>query len=332
MDKITRRENMKKYTVLTAAAAAAFMVHREYMHGLDYICNLSLCRGSKAFLFNCNNITTELKAYENIRGEFPKIKKWYKKVRPERMYILGSSKRPLYLRMIKQPVKSQKWVIAAHGYGCTGRSMLFCAKKFYENGFNVIIPDLPCHGRSYGRYIGMGQYEYKDILIIADKIKALYADAKILLYGISMGAATVLTAAGTRPENIDCVVSDCSFSDARSVLKFQLGNIFHVPTFPLINDLDRVYRKKTGFSLKNADIKKSAAGSVPPTLFIHGGADNIVPTSNVYKLYNAASCPKDLLIVKGAGHGVSAYTDIDTYWKKVFDFTQEHMFNTRKPV
>ena len=317
---------MKKYTFLTAAAAAALWVRSEYFHGLEYLYNLSLCRGSKAFFFNCNNITAELDALCGIKAELALTKRWYRSISPERLYITGSTGRALYLRILRQ-TGSKKWVIAVHGYGCTGRSMMFCAKKFYEHGFNVIIPDLPCHGRSYGRFIGMGQYEYRDILKIADMTAAHNSGARIMLYGVSMGAATVLTATGGDARNISCAVSDCSFSDARSVLDFQIQNIIHMPAFMIIHELDKGYRKKTGYSLKNADIRKFVRRSVTPTLFIHGGADKIVPTAMVYKLYNAAACPKDILIVQNAGHGVSAYADTGVYWKKVFDFADKYTAN-----
>ena len=316
---------MLKPKFLIPAAALTYLIRREYIHGLEYLYSLSLCRGDKAFLFNCNNISAELSALDKIRPEFDAIKKWSAEA-PLETFYLGSENGKIYLRYFKQRNKSRRYVIALHGYGCDGRSMLFCAKKFYEAGFNVLIPDLPCHGKSYGKFIGMGQYEYKDIIKTAKKITAEDKSAEIMLYGVSMGAAVVLaaTAAEDLPENVRCVVSDCSFSDAKSILAFQLKNIFHFPPDFIIHDLDRIYRKKSGLSLKGADIKKFVSRSAVPTLFIHGSADGIVPAETVFKLYNAANCPKDILIVNGAGHGVSAYTDIPLYWGKVLDFADRY--------
>ena len=40
----------------------------------------------------------------------------------------------------------------------------------------------------------------------------------------------------------------------------------------------------------------------PPTLFIHGENDSIIPPTHSIELYNAAQPPKKLVIVKGADH------------------------------
>ncbi len=318
---------MPKLKVLLPLAGVVYLIYREYIHGLEYLYNLSLCRGEKAFLFNCNNISTELKALDKISGELEDVRKWSKTAYSKKIYIHGKEDGEIYLRYFKQSTATSRYVIALHGYGCTGRSMLFCAKKFYDGGFNVAVPDLPCHGQSYGRFIGMGQYECRDIIEIAKEITLKDPSAQIMLYGISMGAATVLAATGAKelPQNVRCVVSDCSFTDAKSIFAFQIQNMIHMPTFFVMRDLDRIYHKKTGLSLRDADIIKSVAHSSTPTLFIHGGADRIVPTDMVFKLYNAAACQKDILVVKGAGHGVSAYMDIPLYWGRVFAFADEYM-------
>ena len=45
-------------------------------------------------------------------------------------------------------------------------------------------------------------------------------DAKFILCGISMGASTVLTAAGKElPENIVGILADCGYNDAKTIIK-----------------------------------------------------------------------------------------------------------------
>ena len=199
---------------------------------------------------------------------------------------------------------------------------------FYQNGYNVLIPDLPCHGKSGGEVIGMGQYEYKYILACANYITKRDNYACVMLYGVSMGAAAVLTAAAnTNDKHIFCAVSDCSFSSAKEIFAYQFKNVFGVPAFPVLTCLDKIWKKRSGLCLKNADISEKVKSSCVPTLFIHGGNDGIVPTCMAFKLYNAAVCPKDIVIIKQAGHGVSAYADSDTYWKKIFGFADKYYVN-----
>ena len=59
-----------------------------------------------------------------------------------------------------------------------------------------------------------------------------------------------------------------------------------------------------------------------PTLFIHGENDRLVPTKTAYKLYKKARCKKALMIIRGAGHGVSALVDGERYWRGVFGFIE----------
>lgn len=62
-----------------------------------------------------------------------------------------------------------------------------------------------------------------------------------------------------------------------------------------------------------------------PILFTHGGNDTYVPTEMVYRLYEAANCEKDILIIDGAGHGSEPDVDPKTYYDKVFSFLDKYI-------
>ena len=47
--------------------------------------------------------------------------------------------------------------------------------------------------------------------------------------------------------------------------------------------------------------------SATPTLFIHGGADRGVPVWMAHRLYSAAACEKEILVVSGADHAEAIY-------------------------
>lgn len=320
---------MKKLAYISVSAIVAYFVYREYIHGLEYMYNLCLCRGDKAFLMNCNDMSNERRILKKLENEIADTELWYNRVRPSNVYLAGTSGRAVFMRLFRQKKPTRNWAIVVHGYGCTGQSMMINARAFYEQGFNVIVPDLPCHGHSYGRVIGMGQYECKDIIRIADRIVKTDKDAEILLYGVSMGAATVLMSTGKKslPRNIRCAISDCSYTCALDIFKSQIKTIFHLPPFPFIMDLDKIYGKKTGGSmhLKKAGVLKSVAKSKTPTLFIHGGSDKLVPTYMVYSIFNNARCEKDIMVIKDAGHGVSAFKNKEKYWQKVFSFADKYL-------
>lgn len=48
------------------------------------------------------------------------------------------------------------YVIIVHGYTSEGKLMHASAKHFYEQGYNLLLPDLRGHGQSEGDYIAMG--------------------------------------------------------------------------------------------------------------------------------------------------------------------------------
>ena len=60
-------------------------------------------------------------------------------------------------------------------------------KKFYDMGYNVLIPDLRGHGMSEGDYIGMGWDERLDIIDLINYIIDVDKDSEIVLFGVSMG-------------------------------------------------------------------------------------------------------------------------------------------------
>lgn len=99
----------------------------------------------------------------------------------------------LKARMVKHPEKSDKVAILAHGYMGRGAQMGKYAQFFYELGYDVLVPDNRSHGESEGQYVGFG---WLDRLDYVDWIKAVNESydkqADMVLFGISMGAATVM--------------------------------------------------------------------------------------------------------------------------------------------
>ena len=70
------------------------------------------------------------------------------------------------------------------------------AHRYAQLGFTVLLPAQRAHELSEGRYVGMGLLESDDLLGWVSLITAADPDARILLHGNSMGAATVMMAAG----------------------------------------------------------------------------------------------------------------------------------------
>jgi len=223
--------------------------------------------------------------------------------------------------------RSNKWVVLAHGYGNSANGMVAQAKYLYNKGFNLLIPDARGHGLSEGDYIGMGWHERRDIVQWANTIAAAQPQAEIVLYGVSMGGATVMMASGEAdlPAQVQAIVEDCGYSSIIAEFTHQLNAQFHLGPFPVMNFSSLVTRVRAGFWLGEGDVVKQVQKSTRPMLFIHGTDDDYVPTAMVEEVYNAANTPKEKLLVDGAAHAKSLEQDPELYWATIEKFLLQHL-------
>ncbi len=296
----------------------------EFANEMGAVFETILGAGDKLKLAGLTDLSREQKIMEeDNKNEKEKRKRWEQNGRNTACYVKGYDDAPIYCKIYIQQEISDKWAVVVHGYGCDGSALAHASKKFYDRGLNVVAPDLRCHGRSGGKYIGMGFTDCRDIINIIRLIIRGNKNAKIYLYGVSMGAASVLMAASERlPENVRAVISDCSFESADGIIGYELMHNLGLPPFPLVNILNMLCIKRAGYDLRLASPIDRVARIKIPTLFIHGENDRLVPTKTAYKLYKKARCKKALMIIRGAGHGVSALVDGERYWRGVFGFIE----------
>lgn len=218
------------------------------------------------------------------------------------------------------------WVILCHGYMGNAEGMSVYARKFYEQGYQVLIPDARGHGKSEGEYIGMGWPERRDIVRWAEYLVWKEEAEKIALLGVSMGGATVMMTSGEElPAEVCAIVEDCGYTSVWDEFYYQLKMLYHLPAFPLMYVTDLFARVRAGYGLKEASALKQVAKCRVPMLFIHGKKDTFVPYRMLKPLYEAASCPKECYAVDNAGHGEAHRAEPVEYWKRVFTFLERYM-------
>ena len=182
---------MKKFVIL----AGIGLIIREIASEANAMFETIFAGGNKEELAKCANLSNEEKIVreDNINEREKRIK-WKNKSRNTECYVKGCNDTPLYCKVYIQKSKSKKWVVVVHGYGGWGSTLDYATKTFYEKGYNVVVPDLRGHGKSGGRYIGMGNLDSRDIINIIHLIIRGDSKSEIYLYGVSMGGATVLMA------------------------------------------------------------------------------------------------------------------------------------------
>ena len=96
-----------------------------------------------------------------------------------------------------------KIIIETKGKLANGNVLVCENGKARAMDVHALLPDLRGCGESGGAYIGMGWPDRKDMLHWIDWIIRRDSGAQIVLYGISMGGATVMMTAGEElPEQV----------------------------------------------------------------------------------------------------------------------------------
>lgn len=223
---------------------------------------------------------------------------------------------------------SHKWVIAVHGYMGEGIDMVPASKEFYNMGYNVLILDLKSHGKSQGNIIGMGWQDRIDVIDWINKIVEKDKESEIILYGVSMGAATVMMTTGEElPSNVKLAIEDCGYTNIWDEFTWVLKRNFGLSDFPVMYAANTVTKIKTGHSLKEGSSTEAVKKSKTPTLFIHGSSDDFVPFHMLDELYNNANCKKEKLIIEGADHAGSRSKNPELYWSTIKQFIKNNLIN-----
>lgn len=221
---------------------------------------------------------------------------------------------------------THKYMILCHGYTGCHKDSIVMALKYNDLGFNTLCPDARGHGESQGKFYGMGYLERKDIKKWMDLIISMDEKAEIVLYGVSMGAATVMTSmCYYHPSNLKCVVEDCGYGSLYEQFKNVLKNQYHIKYLPILDIASILSKLICKYSFLETSIYEKIKNNEVPCLFIHGDKDDFVPYRFVNELYDLNKGPKQIYIVKGAGHATSAILDNCGYYSKIKTFIDKYI-------
>lgn len=266
---------------------------------------------------------------KNKKEEKTEVKKWLEETPQEKLEIKAKDDITLRATAYYNKTENQEnhnWVIVAHGYRSKPSWVASIGMHFYkEKGYNVLIPSMRATEESEGKYIGMGWLDKDDIIGWINKIILKDKNAKIILHGSSMGAATVLMASGENlPSNVKAIVADSSYTSVWDIFKSELKARFNLPAFPLMQMFRVMAKIQAKYDIKEASVIDQVKKSNTPTLLIHGDADDFVPVTMEPEIYKAIPVEKDQLIIHGAGHTKSRYREPETYYKKVYEFIDKY--------
>ena len=185
-------------------------------------------------------------------------------------------------------------------------------------GHNLLMIDQRAHGESEGTTITFGIKESIDVLDWIDYLRERFGDVPILLYGVSMGAATVLMTAGEKlPDNVKCVIADCPMSSALEIIKLVAASVGPASWFA--GWLARASARIHGFKLTSNSAVEAVKRAEIPILLLHGDEDDFVPYYMSQRI--AAANPKiQFETFKCRPHAESYFLETERYTKIVKDF------------
>ncbi len=212
--------------------------------------------------------------------------------------------------------------IGFHGYKSSWLTD-FCggADIAFQMGQNLLLIDERAHGKSQGRSITFGIKERQDLLLWVDyALQRFGPEVKILLYGVSMGAATVLMASDLDlPDNVKGIVADCPYSSPLDVILDVGKNLGYPPRLirPFVILGAKIYG---GFDVQETSGQEAVKHAKVPILIIHGEDDTFVPPemSQVIAQANPALVTRHTF--PGAYHVLSYMVDTPRYEALVKDF------------
>lgn len=212
-----------------------------------------------------------------------------------------------------------------HGYrGTAEKDLCGSVQRCFSLERSCLIVDQRTAGKSGGRVITFGINESRDCLKWIDFIiENINKDAKIILTGISMGAATVTIAAGEKlPPNVISALADCGYTSAKEIIKKVIADKKLPPklAYPFVKLGARIFGR---FDLEKYSPIKAMEHCTIPIIFIHGTEDDFVPYEMSVQNFKTCSHKiKKMVSVEGAGHGLSYLVDKKGYLKAIREFDE----------
>ena len=205
--------------------------------------------------------------------------------------------------------------ICFHGYkSCWLTDFCGGADIAAQMGQNILLVDERAHGKSQGKTITFGIKERLDLLCWIDyALDRFGADTRILLYGVSMGGATVLMASGEDlPENVKGIVADSPYSSPLDVI-LSVGRQRGYPVRLIRPFVILGAKLYGGFDVLEASAEEAVKQTNVPILIIHGEEDTFVPPEMSLRVQQANPALIERHTFPGAYHVLNYMVDTPRY-------------------
>lgn len=203
----------------------------------------------------------------------------------------------------------------------------FFAPPYEKAGFNVLVIDTRCHGKSDGKFNTIGLQESGDVIAWANYANETLSNKEVYCHGICVGTAAAIFALERKdcPQCLKGLVTEGCFVSFRETFK-QHMIVDKRPLFPVLDLVmlhiwrhtkTNVYLKKPIRSVKH--IKKDAR-----VLFLFGKQDLFSLPPKSQKLFDACVAEdKKLTWFEKGPHSHLRINNFDQYDNAIIDFFKD---------
>lgn len=258
-----------------------------------------------------------------IRRQIQEDGEWIEALPREEIEILSQDGLRLVGHYIRTQGAARRLVVLFHGWrGSWTDDFGSIGRWLREIGSDLLLVEQRAQGASEGKYMGFGVLERWDV---AQWLRYLEQERHnvlpVYLGGVSMGAATVLMAAGDpMPDFVKGVLADCGFTSPYEML-YEVGRkSLHMLEHPSMDYVNLMVKSHAHFGIREYSTLDSVRKTRLPVFFVHGLADDFVPCHMTQQAYEACASRKELLLVEGAGHVRSFFYDNEAYRQRAENF------------
>lgn len=188
-------------------------------------------------------------------------------------------------------------------------------------GHNVLLVDERAHGRSEGKVISFGIKERYDCLEWTRYAEKRFGkDCPVILFGLSMGAATVLMASSLElPGNVVGIISDSAYTSPLDIIK-KVCRDKKLPSAVISPFVEAGAKLFGHFDICESTAIGEVRKCTKPVLFIHGQDDFFVPSYMTRKIYAACNSKKRISVLNNSGHCSGYIFNTERYVKEICNF------------
>lgn len=234
--------------------------------------------------------------------------------KPPESYLVKKLKSNVELEIWENKIPNSKGVVLLfHGYSAEKSSLLKNAEFFNQSGYSTILTDFMGCGNSEGNQTTIGYFEAENVKTVYQYAEKSYSN--IILYGSSMGSASIVRAVSKFNINPNKIIIECPFSSMEQTVENRFENM-KIPSFPMSYFLTFWGGTINGFWAFSHNPSEYSKNIKQPVLLMYGAKDKNVKREEIDDIYKyIASQNKTLKIFNQAGHE-NYFINFSEEWKK----------------